>query len=172
MALRRPRTLTETTKGYLKNIVARGLEIFVRLLAVEDHETLVNKMQRCLTRRGPRGMSMGQALWPVVQRSRRNLMATNARDDAQLRRDPMEFTGDAVPPEGPPLAWVLLWNGLYSNIYAEYVPSTVRNWGYVMWDERRWNELGARDIVVRQWETVPSQVESIEKDFGWRPTGW
>jgi hypothetical protein len=157
----------------LHGIIGSGLELFERLLAVEDHETLINKMQRCLTRHGGlRGTSMDQALCQCGQKSTRNLISTNSRDDAQLRRDPIRFTGDAVPLEGPPLAWVLLWNGTYSNIYAQYVPITVRNWGYVMWDERRWNELGARDIVLRQWEAVPKQVEFIEKDFGWRPTGW
>jgi hypothetical protein len=155
---------------YLQGTVARGLKLAVRLLAIEDHETLVNKMQRCLTRHCTRDAPMERILWSDTQHARRTLGSTNDRDDAELRRDPVEFSGDAV--QGPPFGWVLLWNGTYANIYGEYVPSAVREWGYVMWDEHRWNKLGARDIVVRQWETVPWLVKSIEQDCGWRPAGW
>lgn len=155
---------------YLHGTVARGLKLAIRLLAIEDHETLVNKMQRYLTRRYTQDAPMEQVLWSDTQRARRNLSSTNDRDDAELRRDPVEFTGDAG--QGPPFGWVLLWNGIYANIYGEYVPSAVQEWGYVMWDNRRWNEVGAgEDILLKEWKTVPWLVKTIEQDCGWRPAG-
>ncbi len=66
----------------------------------------------------------------------------------------------------------MLWGGIYSNICGEYVPCSVRQWGYVMWDERRWTELGAKDLVSKQWGKAPDLVEEIEEDYGWRPSGW
>jgi hypothetical protein len=84
----------------------------------------------------------------------------------------MKFGGDVVPPDGPPLAWVLLWGGVYANLYGQYTPSSLRYWGYVMWDERRWIEMGAKDLVSRQWGTARGAIEEIEEVYGWRPVGY
>ncbi|KAK4234038.1 hypothetical protein C8A03DRAFT_18985, partial [Achaetomium macrosporum] len=154
---------------YMDGTVSRGLKMTVRLLAIRDHETLVSKMQRCLTHDHNVDAPMRKALGSVAQSDRRD-MSVNIRDEAEQRRDKMEFAGDVVPPNGPPLGWVALWNGTYANIYGEYVPRTVREWGYVMWDERRWKELGADGLVSKQWETAPELVEEIETDYDWRPT--
>ncbi|KAL2192587.1 hypothetical protein P885DRAFT_72864 [Corynascus similis CBS 632.67] len=132
-------------------------------------------MQRCLTHHHGLDAPMRRALGSVAQSDRRdassNSTSINPRDEAERRRDPLEFAGDAVPPNGPPLGWVLLWSGTYANIYGEYVPEIVRKWGYVMWDERRWAELGARDLVAKQWETAPDLVQEIEIDYDWHPLG-
>ncbi|KAL2144764.1 hypothetical protein VTI28DRAFT_8610 [Corynascus sepedonium] len=160
---------------YMDGTVSRGLKMTVRLLAIDDHETLVAKMQRCLTHHHSLDAPMRRALGSVAQSDRRdassNSTSINPRDEAERRRDPLKFVGDAVPPDGPPLGWVLLWSGTYANIYGEYVPETVRKWGYVMWDERRWAELGARDLVAKQWETAPDLVQEIEIDYDWHPLG-
>ena len=84
----------------------------------------------------------------------------------------MEFGGDILPPDGPPLAWVLLWGGIYANLYGEYTPSWLKDWGYVMWDERRLVELGVTDLVSRQWETEPEAISLIEEYYAWRPAGY
>ncbi|KAK8085768.1 hypothetical protein PG997_007039 [Apiospora hydei] len=92
-------------------------------------------------------------------------------DEAEARRDPLEFLGDGVPTEeGPPVAWVRLWNGKYSNLYGGYVPPSLGEWGYVMWDERRWRDLGALELVAEQWETAPKLVKSIKDRYHWSPT--
>ncbi|TGJ80527.1 hypothetical protein E0Z10_g8232 [Xylaria hypoxylon] len=159
---------------YMDGTVARGLKMTARLLAIDDHEKLVSKMQRCLTHSRELDAPMRQALGSVAQNDRREMSTNfpNARDKAEQRRDPIHFVGDAVPPDGPPFAWVVLWGGKYSNIYGEYVPQSVRLWGYVMWDERRWIDMGAdENLVARQWETSPDLVEEIETDYNWRPVG-
>jgi len=93
----------------------------------------------------------------------------DARDTAEQRRDPMDFVGDAVPPDEPPLAWVLLWGGKYANIYGEYVPESLRRCGYVMWNESWWTDMGAKELVVMQWEMAPELIEEIEDDYNWSP---
>ena len=110
---------------------------------------------------------IGWCLTRSAQYGRRSGTVLNARDEVEARGDPIEFTGDV--PLGPPFGWALLWRGVYSNIYGKYVPDTVKEWGYVMWDRGRWDGLG--DLVWRQWETAEDLVHQIESDFGWRPWG-
>ncbi|KAL2139007.1 hypothetical protein VTI28DRAFT_5912 [Corynascus sepedonium] len=155
---------------YFNGTVSRGLNLTVRLLAVNDHDTLVSKMQRCLTRSHSSDDPIKGAIGSEPQRMRRDAWL-NVRDEAEQRKDPLKFTGDTVPPDGPPLAWVLLWGGTYANLYGEYIPSKLKQWGHVMWDERRWVELGAKSLVSKQWETAPELVELIEVYYGWRPSG-
>lgn len=146
----------------------------VRLLAIDDHENLVAKMEQCLTHAENLDNlddPMSDVLGVVAQDDRRE-MSTNgptARDEAEQRRDPIRFVGDAVPPDGPPLAWVLLWGGKYANIYGKLVPKLLRRWGYVMWDERRWTAMGAERLVARQWETASKLVNYIKNLYGWSP---
>ncbi|KAK8115552.1 hypothetical protein PG984_012054 [Apiospora sp. TS-2023a] len=102
------------------------------------------------------------------------------REEAEERRDPVEFLGDDAaslatderkgPGSGPPIAWVRLWNGHHSNLYGENVPPSPQRWGYVMWDARRWEELGTLGLVAEQWEAVPDVVEWIENMYNWSPT--
>ncbi|KAK3298957.1 uncharacterized protein B0H64DRAFT_386718 [Chaetomium fimeti] len=157
---------------FMDGTVSRGIEMLARILAVEGHQALVDKMERCLTHHHELDAPLRKALWSANQLVRRDeATSVNARDEAERRRDPMEFGGDAVPPDGPPLAWVLLWGGIYANIYGGHTPTSLRNWGYVIWDERRWTELGVKDFVVRQWETEPGLANEIEEFYGWRPVG-
>lgn len=83
----------------------------------------------------------------------------------------MLFRGDHVPLNGPPLGWVLLWNGTYTNIYGEYIPTSLKQWGCVIWDERRIVSLGIKDVVAKQWELYPDLVNHIETDYEWSPIG-
>ncbi|KAI0436491.1 hypothetical protein F4803DRAFT_566822 [Xylaria telfairii] len=156
---------------YMHGTISRGLKLTARLLVIDDHEKLVAKMQRCLTHFRELDDTMSEALGIMAQSERRDT-STNARDEAEQRRDSIHFGGDVVPPDGPPFAWVVLWGGKYSNIYGEYVPESVSQWGYVMWDERRWADMGAdENLVAGQWKTSPHLVDEIENDYNWRPVG-
>ncbi|KAI3334162.1 hypothetical protein F4824DRAFT_468903 [Ustulina deusta] len=159
---------------YMEGTISRGLKTTAQLLVTDDHEKLVSEMHRYLTHFRDVDAPIRQALGSVAQSDRREMSTNfpNARDEAEQRRDPMHFVGDAVPPDEPPFAWVALWGGQYANIYGEYVPQSVRRWGYVMWDERRWINMGAEENpVARQWKMSPDLVEEIEIDYNWRPAG-
>lgn len=151
--------------------ISRGLKMVVRLLAIDDHETLVTTMQRCLTHDQSLDAPLRKSLGSLAQSDRREMSASypNARDTAEQRRDPMDFVGDALPPDGPPVAWVLLWDGKYANIYGDYVPVSLRRWGYVMWNESRWTDMGVKELIVMQWETAPGLIEEIKNDYNWSP---
>ncbi|KAH6645873.1 hypothetical protein BKA67DRAFT_663752 [Truncatella angustata] len=157
--------------SYMDGTVSRGLKMTARLLGIDDHEKLVSEMQRCLTHYRDLDAPVRSALGSEAQNDRREMSTNfpNTRDEAEQRRDPINFIGDTAPPDGLPIAWVLLWGGKYANIYGEYVPQSVRRWGYVMWDERRWADMGAKDLVARQWESSPELVDEIENDYWWSP---
>ena len=157
--------------AYTEFALAESLKLKLRFLALDnrgDNDTLDVDIRRLFASR-KKGfvMPLDRCLEDSTQRGRRHRTGRNARDEAEARRDLITFTGDA--PLGPPLGWVLLWSGVYSNIFGEYVPRPVREWGYVMWDQRRWDGLG--DLVWRQWETEPDSVRQIQIDYGWRPWG-
>lgn len=152
---------------YLTGTISRGLKMTARLLSIDDHQTLVSKMERCLTHDQCIDSSMQHALGSVAQWDRRTVSARNAQEDAELHRDPVEFTGDGG--DEPPLAWVCLWNGKYANIYGDYVPWPLRRCGYVMWDERRWKGRAVEEVVARQWDMEPALVVEILNDYGWCP---
>ncbi|KAL1869131.1 hypothetical protein Daus18300_005667 [Diaporthe australafricana] len=67
----------------------------------------------------------------------------------------------------PPLVWVLMWDAKYCNLYGEYVPDEFRRWGYVLWDERRWDSIeGALGLLIRLWASS-SQLKMAREDWAW-----
>jgi hypothetical protein len=164
------RELAHTAADYIEGTVSTGLNVAVRLLGAKDYDTLVANVQSSVVFHDNMDSTMREALGLEAQHERRERSnITNRRDEAEQRRDAMQFDGDAILLEGPPLGWVLLWHETYYNFFGEYVPDTVKEWGYVIWDERRWTELGANDLVYTQWETVPVVVEWIGTAYGWAP---
>ena len=154
--------------------VSCGLKMAVRLLALDDHDPLAAQMEYCLTHQQKLEHLIAKSMSMNAQSDRRWNMDFESQDDAELNREPLVFAGDAPPPLGPPIGWVLLWGGRYSNVYGAYVPEALRQWGYVMWDERRWLRLGATDLIAKQWATEEGEelIEFIEGEFSWRPAGW
>lgn len=164
-------SLTYTATDYMNGTVSRGLKMAARLLAIHDHEKLVAKMEQCLTHDQCLDAPLRLVLGTLAQDDRRQLSTNfpSTRDITEQRRDVVDFAGDGIPPNTPPLAWVLLWNGRYANIYGDYVPELLRRCGYVIWDEQRWIDTQARDFIFKQWETAPELVEEIEMDCNWSP---
>ncbi|OHF01735.1 hypothetical protein CORC01_02926 [Colletotrichum orchidophilum] len=156
---------------WMEGTVSRGLQTAVRMFTISNHELLLVKMERALTTQQQDDDSLKKTLSAIAQVGRRDVSDTfpDPRDRAEQRRDEMAFEGDAAPPDAPPFAWVLLWNGIYSNAYGEYVPESLIRTGYVFWDERRWIDEGAKNFVLKQWEGNPSYVEAILADRDWSP---
>jgi hypothetical protein len=84
-----------------------------------------------------------------VQYERRK-RSFSARDKAQDEREPMPFTGDNA--DKPPLAWVTIWKGTYSNLYGGWIAGFIQEWGYIMWDADRLTSSGAIEVLEREWE--------------------
>ncbi|KAL2679309.1 hypothetical protein Neosp_010081 [[Neocosmospora] mangrovei] len=162
--------LTSEVNDYMRSIITRGLRIPTQLLGIDNDEELVPKLLEAVIRgKGSKDATIEGTLTTDAQWSRRyNLeLPPTDRDEAAADRDPMEFTGDGEPPSGPPLGWVRLWRGIYSNIYGEYTPETVQRWGYVMWNKERW--LGSDWVVWRQWRHAQDRAREIELHYNWRP---
>ncbi|KAI0142922.1 hypothetical protein GGR57DRAFT_484827 [Xylariaceae sp. FL1272] len=99
-----------------------------------------------------------------------SLPLDRSRDKAMIRGNPSDFLGDSLPRNTPPLGWVLLWGGRYMNLWGDYTPEEVKRLGYVIWDERRWTDMGAKDIVAKQWENADRALKDELSDrFSWTP---
>ncbi|KAK8127874.1 hypothetical protein PG984_008982 [Apiospora sp. TS-2023a] len=155
--------------------LARGLELTSKLLAVKGHENLVAKMERSLTHSDEMDYRLNQVLSFVAQADRRDELPSfpAAREEAEQRRDPLEFAGDSIPPDGPPLGWCLLWNKRYANIYGQLVPKPFRRTGYVIWDAGRWDAMSCdlRKLIAKIWADDPKTVEWVQAtcDWSWSP---
>ncbi|WAO92282.1 Hypothetical protein NCS54_00978400 [Fusarium falciforme] len=166
-----PFRLLAEVNDYLEGMLSRGLRTAVQLLETHDDEELVVKVRQCLRRSRNQDSTLEGALSEAAQSSRRYELDVppDPRDEIARDRRFMDFTGDAVPPTGPPFGWVQLWGEGYANIYGEYVPKSVQRWGYVMWNKERWDfPIGHR--LLERWCRWPSddiQVGSMH--YSWRP---
>ncbi|KAK6850629.1 hypothetical protein PG987_000263 [Apiospora arundinis] len=178
------------TLHYIDRIIARGLKSSVWLLQLDEETKFDFNMQQHLEHLGrdvgTKDDPMRLALGTNAQQFRRMVRSADPRDEAEVRRDSIAFLGDDINGDDdeddavlaadgveatgrPPVAWVLLWKGKYSHLYGDYVPSPLRQWGYVMWDEQRWNDLEATDLVAKQWESSPEFAERIWRMYHWSP---
>ncbi|KAF6804407.1 hypothetical protein CSOJ01_10198 [Colletotrichum sojae] len=165
---------TDTGNGGMRDCtISRGLKTAVRILAIDDHDTLAFKTSRVIVGDQCEDPPAKDCLSSLGQIQRRDHSAKypNHKDEAEQRRDPMEFTGDTVPPDAPPMAWVLLWDGKYANVYDDFVPAGLKECGYVMWDARRLDEAGLEEAIFKQWEGATDQIARVESVCGWNPTG-
>ncbi|KAK4233133.1 hypothetical protein C8A03DRAFT_19727 [Achaetomium macrosporum] len=48
----------------------------------------------------------------------------------------------------PPLAWAILFRGMYCNWYEGMLTWELKQWGWVFWDGPRLNRTGAMDLVI------------------------
>lgn len=152
-------------------MLSRGLRTVVQLLATHDDEELIVKVRHCLRPSRHQDSTLQGALSEDAQSSIRYELDVppDPRDEMARNRSCMKFTGDAVPPTGPPLGWLQLWGGGYANIYGEYIPKSVQRWGYVMWNKERWDfPIGHR--LVEQWCRWPSDDPEVgSMHYSWRP---
>ena len=96
-----------------------------------------------------KGLDIPAILGVTTQSSRRR-QSPSDQDLKQKQRDPFPFPGDDE--NLPPLAWTLIWQGTYSNTFGWCIPSDLRSWGYIMWDAARFERIGAKEVLARQWE--------------------
>ncbi|KAJ4138628.1 hypothetical protein NW768_002478 [Fusarium equiseti] len=132
-----------------------GLTFLLTLFKTDDQKTLSNLILQN-TSRLYYAPWVAEAVTRACQVRRLNLVFS-ARDRAQAEREPMPFMGDNE--DSPPLAWVTIWKGTYSNLFGQWIPRSFLRWGYVMWDSDRIVSTGAIAALEEKWVeacTIPS----------------
>ncbi|KAK4034326.1 hypothetical protein C8A01DRAFT_39201 [Parachaetomium inaequale] len=132
---------------HIQGTMRRGLALFRQVLGTEDHEALVQLMQANIG--WQEDPSLTRCLSSYVQSFRRTEAAElSAHDQMEVDSKKLRYSCDRV--DAPPLAWVVLWRGEYSNWFGEVIPSSLQDWGHVFWDGRRLHLFGGRNAVVRE----------------------
>jgi hypothetical protein len=128
-------------------MLQHGLVLFRQVVGSDDHEKLVQLMPASIS--WPVGPSFADNFSSRIQSLRRNLAAEpSVHDQMEADSERINYSCDRV--DAPPLGWVVLWRGEYSNWFGEVIPSSLQDWGYVFWDGRRLHMFGGRNVVVRE----------------------
>lgn len=147
--------MIDTRDLLLEGILSRGLELLHDVLfKIKDHAQLVSTMQEQISQ--ARSDSLEDILDNTPQSRRRRLHPTD-QDLKQKRRDPLPFQGNNE--ELSPLAWTLIWQGTYSNLFGWYLKDDLRSWGYIMWNAARLERTGAKEVLHRQWKVCWKNVD-------------
>lgn len=126
--------------------VGRGLVPFHKVLRTPDHDDLVTLMQQTMT--PCRGEAIDNCLRWATQYRRRSAQLSEA-DRREASWEKLPFSEDKE--DGPPLAWVEIWTGTFSNSYGDVIPPPMHDWGYVFWDKRRLVQSGGKRELKRMW---------------------
>ncbi len=141
--------------SYLSGTVTRGLEILHTILfKPRTHAQLVLIMQENITTIVGNFFVEFEGFLDNIEQMLFRFSRESERDQKMQRRDPLPFQGDSEPDvkgQRPPLAWTLIWQNTYSNLYGYYISPGMRLWGYVMWDAVRLEQTGAKDVLIRQF---------------------
>src|SRR5689334_17988459 len=98
----------------------RGLKLFCQVLGTDDHDALVQLMQANIG--WQLGPSLTESLSSHIQSFRRTVAAApSAHDQMEVDSKRLRYSSERV--DAPPLAWVVLWRGSYSNWFGEVIPS-------------------------------------------------
>ncbi|RAK80265.1 uncharacterized protein BO72DRAFT_525481 [Aspergillus fijiensis CBS 313.89] len=146
------------TETYLEGTASQGLSLLHRALCEmeKDQAQLFQTMQARLCCDETEFIGTNEILSPSMIEGRLMHDGLTDRDLRSQAREAFPLRGDHVPdPKGefPPLVWTLLWHDTYSNIMGCWIPSALRNWGYVFWDAGKF-ETGAKEVLVRQWKSL------------------
>ncbi|OJJ46464.1 hypothetical protein ASPZODRAFT_132541 [Penicilliopsis zonata CBS 506.65] len=164
--------LVNQVDSFLKGCVSRGLVLLHSVLCqIHDHDTLVSTMQGSLVYFS--GEFLGNDAFGMLTHDKRREEAPTPRDMKEARREPLPFRGDLAPdPDGmyPPLAWTLMWDGTYSNLLGNWIPGSLRRWGYVLWDAPRLVRTQAEEVLRKElqehWGSYdPRDDQLYEEDY-------
>ncbi|KAF2148785.1 hypothetical protein K461DRAFT_297284 [Myriangium duriaei CBS 260.36] len=149
-------------RAYHDTIVAcTGLDVMAKIrYRIKNNKPVVDILRNLQTYRttfscafeNPIGHDASTTAW----------MTSHIKPECLLElRTPFPFTGDADS-DGPPFAWTVLWRDTYSDMTGYYIPNTLKDWGYVMWDARRIKETGADELLKKQWN-----MRLIHGNYAW-----
>lgn len=128
-----------------------GLKLLRRVLRTTDHEELVDTMQKNMTPSVANNIWINTVIMRLTQESRRETYPNDDHDKLETARQKLPFAGDKE--DAPPLAWVILWKGTYSNTYGDLIPDSLHAWGYIFWDVQRLVRSGGKQRLLRAWDT-------------------
>ncbi|KAM0354894.1 hypothetical protein ACHAPU_000731 [Fusarium lateritium] len=128
--------------NYSNALNSLGLTVLASMFSADNHASLVKVVSEHIIWGDPQWIEMTT---DEVNQKQRRETSFSERDRAQERRDEMIFQGDSE--NLPPLAWVCIWRGRYSNLYGSYIPDSFRDCGYIMWDAGRLIDSGVIDTL-------------------------
>lgn len=144
--------------------LSRGLEhLHAAAFVIESHPELVQEMQKTMRDDLDNPFLGCWTHWDEAHWERR-IHAPSEKDTRELHWETFKFQGDkTIDTDGvyPPLAWTILWDETYSNVYGAIVhgvreKSGLGHWGWVMWDAERVERSRARAVIERfkgpNWE--------------------
>ncbi|KAG7419684.1 hypothetical protein Forpe1208_v003431 [Fusarium oxysporum f. sp. rapae] len=149
-----------SSEWYRNGMVSRGLCVLSSVFKAQDHLKLVEVVSEEIV--AVVNDLLFRSTIPFLQEQRRENQHSE-KDQAQDDRAKMSFNGDSY--ESPPLAWVVFWKEAYSNLFGDFVPRPLRQWGYVMWDSDRLANTDAVAILDQEWKamyTRPNYEEEPE----------
>ena len=128
---------------------ACGLGPFLTVLRTRDHEKLLQFTQHSMDwYRGHDFPTIPGCLGRATQ-SRRRVQFPSVADRDEGNRLKLLFSGDKE--DGPPLAWVTMWNIIIRDTYGCIIPSPTHDWGDVFWDAQRLVESGRNRTLQEAW---------------------
>ncbi|KAK3715605.1 hypothetical protein LTR37_007093 [Vermiconidia calcicola] len=134
----------------VEGLTLRGLPLLLKVIfKIKDHADLVSTMQLNITR-SYIPLNALEGVLGETEQVQRNWNNPTERDRLQEARAELPFRGDGEV-DAPPLAWTLMWDGTYSNLYGHYISDGMRRWGYVFWDAATMESKGADELLRRQW---------------------
>ncbi|KAI9155008.1 hypothetical protein HJFPF1_07570 [Paramyrothecium foliicola] len=146
-------------REYLRNgIASLGLSHLLATIRTQEHNQLVDLTASNLVH----GDDWMYDVLCEYNQDRRREANYSDRDKAQDNREPLPFTGDGD--SAPPLAWVTIWRGTYSNLYGTHIPEVLHTWGYVMWDADRLIRTGSLAVLQEQWDWMHKDEYDIDLD--------
>ena len=143
-----------------EGMISLGLPVLCGISKIQDHSTLATFTSNKLAV-GSLVSWVAETVDEIEQDRRRENWYSD-RDAAQDRRDDMPFNGDRE--DLPPLAWVMIWRGTYSNMYGEYLDEDLRDWGYIMWDASRVMNSGKAASLDKLWIRTDRNGDEYTRD--------
>ena len=134
---------------YLEGTTLQGLPLLRTVLSkIKDRAHLVSTMQQHITTSYIPFNVLEGVLGETQQALRRQ---SHASKHEQMQNAPFPFRGDGEP-DAPSLAWTMIWDGTYSDLYGWYISDDLRRWGYVFWDGETLERTGGARVLMRQWK--------------------
>ncbi|CZR40538.1 uncharacterized protein FPRO_05438 [Fusarium proliferatum ET1] len=146
-----------SSEWYRNGMVSRGLCVLSSVFKAQGHLKLVEVVSEEIV--AVVDDLLFRSTLSYYQEARRENQHSD-RDQAQDDREKMVFSRDSDG--SPPLAWVIFWKETYSNLFGDFIPQSLRQWGYVMWDSDRLVNTDAVARLDQAWKDMYTEPVHYE----------